>query len=82
MSQIDISFRAIELILIILLGNFWLTVGILSADSWPTVYQRSADRLLGELFFTFTEISGENSLEFADTKHLNQTTDPSLTQRK
>ena len=30
------------------------TVGRLLVNSWPTVYRQSADRLLGELFFTFT----------------------------
>ena len=39
----------------LLLVNCRLTVGILPADNWPTVYRQSADRLLGELFFTFTD---------------------------
>ena len=30
------------------------TVGRLLVNSWPIVYRQSADRLLGELFFTFT----------------------------
>ena len=34
--------------------NCRLTVGILPADSWPTVGRQYTDRLLGELFFTFT----------------------------
>ena len=39
----------------LLLVNCPLTVDILPADSWPTVYRQSADKLLGELFFTFIE---------------------------
>ena len=31
------------------------TVSRLLVNSWPTVYRQSADRLLGELFFTFTQ---------------------------
>ena len=35
----------------LLLVNYWY-------NSWPTAYRQSADRLLGELFFTFTEVTG------------------------
>ena len=45
----------------LLLVNCRLTVGILPADSWPTVYRQSADRLLGELFFSFTRKTGRHN---------------------
>ena len=57
----------------LLLVNCRLTVGILPADSWPTVYRQSADRLLGELFFTFTEHRDCPSFTvFLTTKSLSQ----------